>query len=248
MAVKRYNGTSWDTVAGAGTPGASGIVTSATAPSDTSVLWADTTVTTNNALIPAGGTTSQVLTKSSSSDYATTWATPAANQNWTLLNAGGTALTGAGTITVSGISAKNALMIITVGATNSVGSAFYSYRLNTDSGANYNYYGTVDIARNTYQLGNFFISESTGATSIPAGRVGNDTSTSVSGYLEITGCNASGVKVFNAVNGVNSNNIANYEDYNIGGFYSGSSTISSVSILATGGNFTGGTIFVYATA
>jgi hypothetical protein len=77
MAVKRYNGTSWDTVAGAGTPGAAGIVTSATAPSNTAVLWADTTVTTNNALIPAGGTTNQVLTKSSSSDYATQWATPA---------------------------------------------------------------------------------------------------------------------------------------------------------------------------
>lgn len=73
MAVKRYNGSSWDTVAGAGTPGAAGIVTSATAPSDTSVLWADTTVTTNNALIPAGGTTGQVLTKSSSSDYASSW-------------------------------------------------------------------------------------------------------------------------------------------------------------------------------
>ena len=76
MAVKRYNGTSWDTVAGAGTPGAAGIVTSATAPSDTSVLWADTTVTTNNALIPAGGTTGQVLSKTSSSDYAASWSTP----------------------------------------------------------------------------------------------------------------------------------------------------------------------------
>jgi hypothetical protein len=76
MAVKRYNGSSWDTVAGAGTPGAAGIVTSATAPSDTSVLWADTTVTTNNALIPAGGTTGQVLSKTSSSDYAASWSTP----------------------------------------------------------------------------------------------------------------------------------------------------------------------------
>jgi hypothetical protein len=77
MAVKRYNGTDWDTVAGAGTPGAAGIVTSATAPSNTAVLWADTTVTTNNALIPAGGTTGQVLSKTSSSDYAASWSTPA---------------------------------------------------------------------------------------------------------------------------------------------------------------------------
>lgn len=77
MAVKRYDGTNWQTVAGAGSTGAAGIVTSATAPSDTSVLWADTTVTTNNALIPAGGTTGQVLSKTSSSDYAASWSTPA---------------------------------------------------------------------------------------------------------------------------------------------------------------------------
>jgi hypothetical protein len=99
MAVKRYNGSSWDTVAGAGTPGAAGIVTSATAPSDTSVLWADTTVTTNNALIPAGGTTGQVLSKTSSSDYAASWATPAAG-GMTLLST--TTLSGA-TTTISSI-------------------------------------------------------------------------------------------------------------------------------------------------
>jgi len=91
MAVKRYNGTSWDTVAGAGTPGAAGIVTSATAPSDTSVLWADTTVTTNNALIPAGGTTGQLLSKTSSSDYATQWSTPSAGAVLQVKNAKATA-------------------------------------------------------------------------------------------------------------------------------------------------------------
>jgi hypothetical protein len=208
------------------------------------LAYSSATANTNTRL-PIG-TTGQVL---SVAGGVPTWAAPAGGgQNWSLLNAGGTALTGASTITVSGISAKNALMIITIGATNGVSSAAYSYRLNADSGANYNHYGTVDLARSTYQLGNFFINESTGATSIPAGTVGANSDTSVTGFLEITGCNASGVKVFKAVNGVNSNNVATYNDYNIGGFYSGSSTISSVSILASGGNFTGGTIYVYATA
>jgi hypothetical protein len=76
MPLKRWNGTSWDIVAGdgaAGLPGAAGIVTSASAPSDITVLWADTTVTTNNALIPAGGTTGQYLAKTSATDYSTAW-------------------------------------------------------------------------------------------------------------------------------------------------------------------------------
>jgi hypothetical protein len=133
MAVKRYNGTSWDTVAGAGTPGASGIVTSATAPSDTSVLWADTTATTNNALIPAGGTTNQVLTKSSSSDYATQWATPAAG-GMTLLST--TTLSGTST-TISGISGSyNNLQLVIRGYQPST-TAQLSLRINGNTGTVY---------------------------------------------------------------------------------------------------------------
>jgi hypothetical protein len=50
-------------------------VTGPTAPSNTSVLWADTS-TTGTAVIPVGGTTSQVLAKTSATDYATGWVDP----------------------------------------------------------------------------------------------------------------------------------------------------------------------------
>jgi hypothetical protein len=76
MPVKRYDGTDWVVVAGDGAPGSPGVVSSATAPANTSILWADTSAAGNNALIPAGGTTGQVLSKTSTSDYATTWSTP----------------------------------------------------------------------------------------------------------------------------------------------------------------------------
>jgi len=59
-----------------GPTGVTGItVTGPTAPANTAVLWADTS-TTGVAVIPAGGTTSQVLAKSSATDYATGWVDP----------------------------------------------------------------------------------------------------------------------------------------------------------------------------
>jgi hypothetical protein len=134
MAVKRYNGTSWDTVAGAGTPGAAGIVTSATAPSDTSVLWADTTVTTNNALIPAGGTTNQVLTKSSSSDYATTWATPAAG-GMTLISE--TTASALSSLSFTSLGSYKQLLLIWAGVRHSANGSAFSIRLNNNSGSIY---------------------------------------------------------------------------------------------------------------
>lgn len=49
-----------------------GIVTSASAPSTTSVLWLDTS-TTGNEVIPAGGNTGEILAKNSATDYDTGW-------------------------------------------------------------------------------------------------------------------------------------------------------------------------------
>jgi hypothetical protein len=49
-----------------------GIVIAATAPVQTNILWADTTVT-GSGLLPIGGTTGQALIKNSSTDYDASW-------------------------------------------------------------------------------------------------------------------------------------------------------------------------------
>ena len=137
MPVKRYDGTNWITVAGdgdAGLPGAAGIVTSATAPGDTSVLWADTTVTTNNALIPAGGTTNQVLTKSSSSDYATTWATPSSG-GYTLIST--TALSGT-SVVLSSIPQTYKHLFFTVTGIGGSANDSLQLRFNGNTSTHYN--------------------------------------------------------------------------------------------------------------
>ena len=58
-----------------GVQGPAGVAIQGTAPATTDVLWADTS-DTGLVIVPAGGTTGQVLAKSSGTDYATAWATP----------------------------------------------------------------------------------------------------------------------------------------------------------------------------
>ena len=55
-----------------GATGLTGIEISATAPGSTGILWCDTNEV-GDAVVPAGGTTGQVLSKVSSADYDTTW-------------------------------------------------------------------------------------------------------------------------------------------------------------------------------
>jgi hypothetical protein len=57
----------------AGPAGPAGIEVDATAPVDTTILWADTGEP-GDMVVPTGGTTGQALVKVSGSDYDTDWA------------------------------------------------------------------------------------------------------------------------------------------------------------------------------
>ena len=58
-----------------GVRGPAGVAIQETAPTTTDTLWVDTS-DTGLVIVPAGGTTGQVLAKSSSASYDTAWATP----------------------------------------------------------------------------------------------------------------------------------------------------------------------------
>ena len=144
MPVKRYDGTNWVVVAGdgaSGLPGAAGIVTSATAPSDTSVLWADTTVTTNNALIPAGGTTSQVLAKSSGTDYATQWTT--VSSGLTLINS--TSFTASSAVNFNSVftSTYKNYLVLACFTTSAADDIYFRYRAGGTTYSTGNYYARI---------------------------------------------------------------------------------------------------------
>lgn len=86
--LKQYNtGTStWETIV-VGQPGAPGMVTSSTAPANTSVLWMDTADANSQVAVPAGGTAGQVLAKTTGVDYATGWIDNTDNRN-AIINGG----------------------------------------------------------------------------------------------------------------------------------------------------------------
>jgi hypothetical protein len=84
-----------------GVQGPAGIAIQGTAPATTDVLWADTSVS-GVAVVPAGGTTGQMLAKSSSTSYDTAWATPVTSSDLALkANLASPALTGTPTSTTA---------------------------------------------------------------------------------------------------------------------------------------------------
>ena len=193
------------------------------------------------------GSTGQVLTVSGG---VPAWGSaPAAGANWSLLNAGGTALTGATTITVSGISGQDKIMVLIQNvSTTSSNYPIIAVRFNTDTGANYKFHGIENDIQSTYNNNNFYAESYTANTYIPIGRNGsNDSGQFMSGYCLVTGCNAAGVKVYNSA-GSGGRYGSGAAQWVGAGFYNSSSTISSVSLFSTQGNFDAGTLFIYASA
>ena len=192
----------------------------------------------------AVGANDTVLTADSSTATGLKWAAAAGGgANWSLLNSGGTALTGAATITVSGISAKDKIMILISGASTDSTNEDLKVRLNTDTGNNYYYYGGYYNSNGSYSSSLWTQLQSTDS-GIQLGRTSAATDT-LSGYMLITGCNAAGVKVFNGL-GISTN--TGSRSAFTGGYYNSATTISSISMFTTGGNFDAGTVFVYTSA
>jgi hypothetical protein len=190
------------------------------------------------------GSTGQVLTVAGG---VPSWAAPAGGgANWSLLNSGGTALTGAQTITVSGISGKSQIMILVDGgSTTSTTSPEIGFRLNTDTGNNYAQFGTeffgadgsytpgtLDVLTKNYI---YFAKQS----SASAAKV-------FCGAITLTGCNSAGVKAFQTVGG--SETGTNRSFVISQGYYNSATVISSISLFTENDTFDAGTVYVYTSA
>ena len=75
--------------------------------------------------------------------------------------------------------------------------------------------------------------------------MGSNAASQFAGYVSLTGCNASGKKMFQTVGAANNGGGSNFVHRIIGGYYDSASAISSVSIISSSGNFDAGTIFIY---
>lgn len=204
------------------------------------ISYRSSTANTNTRL--GIGTTGQVLTVSGG---VPAWATPSGTgKSWTLLNAGGTALTGASTITVSGISGKEDLLVLIVDSSSASTNSYIGVRPNAIS-TNYAAGYTVINPTGTYSAGAFLNTASTTFTSIQIGAMSGNAGSQVSGYAWISGCSGTGNKNFTSSGSGTASTSNNHYAYMGGGIVTASAAITSVDIISSVGNFDNGTVYVY---
>jgi hypothetical protein len=207
------------------------------------IAYRSATSNVNTAL--AIGTAGQVLTVNSGAT-APEWASPATpSQTWTLINAGGTALTGATTITISGLNVDQILVIFT-GASSANVSSIAQLRLNADSGSNYTYAGGTINTSAAYDPSDIGGTSAIDTTQFPVARMSANAAAVMNGAVYVQNAKSTSYKIIRANGGGSSVSAAvGNISYNIQGFYKGTSAISSVSLVSSSGNWDAGTVYVY---
>jgi hypothetical protein len=179
------------------------------------------------------GTTGQVLTVSGG---VPVWATPAGTAaSFSLL--GSAALTGAQTITVSGLSGYNSFWVYLEQASSASASAMMYLRMNGDtSTANY---PSIQASLSAAATGD---DSSTGRDSFKIGQMGSSAANSVTGAMTVLGGNSTGLKpvIFTGV-ASGTGRVGQTGQ----GLYKGTSVISSISAYSDTGNFDSGTLYIY---
>ena len=183
------------------------------------------------------GTAGQIL-KVNAGETAPEWgAAGAAATEYTLINTGGTALTGAGTVTVSSIDGYNDYLIHVEDMSGSNAETTFTLRFNSDTGSNYGF-ARLDIVTSPASTGTtagFGESYNIGRISTSAARVVNDV------FFELHAGNSTGIK---PISFGSAGDLAT-RGSQVKGYYKGTSVISTVSIIASGGTLDNGTVYVY---
>ena len=183
-----------------------------------------------------------MLTADSAEATGMKWATPAGGgvNGYTLINTGGTALTGASTITVSGISNKQSIYVFIQYASSVNANAQIQLQVNGDSGANYTWAGIKLNASDNER------SDGGGDTYFNISGNSSVTTSSTTAGIMLLGTKATSGIMFmqnvgmgSAVGGSNQYGIAS------NGYYACSAAVTSISVISSSGNFDAGTVYVY---
>ena len=193
----------------------------------------------------AVGTNGQVLKADSTAATGLAWGSAAATKDYSLLGTG--TLSGAATITVSGISNMDEIFILVNNASSTVAPVEYQVRFNADSGANYLTSTWSYYAGSSYAATQLSAISDTNNGIIFAQLSGNAGSVAA-GYLKISGAATAGKKIIHHAGGATASSSNGQIAVTGGGVWNSTSAITSVSLVSGGGNFDAGTFTVYGAA
>jgi hypothetical protein len=191
------------------------------------------------------GSTGQVLTVAGG---VPSWAgAPAATKSFSLLNSGGTALTGAQTITVSGISNQDVLYVFILDASSASANSNISIRVNGVTTSTYGIFASQLTAQSAYSAG--FLKRESGLVNdrIIVADTSSNAASQVAAYCRIDGAATSGIKMFQFAGSGNDGGGNNQEQW-VGGGLLNTTAITEVNIYSTVGNFDNGTVYIYGSA
>ena len=138
-------------------------------------------------------------------------------------------------------------MILAQDVSTDNNNAEITVRFNSDTGANYTSLG--GYIRNTSAYSNEFTvrrESNFNGTQLLFINLSNYSPSIGDGAIQIDGANSSGVKMLQIISGANQGG-SGYDNRNIttGGYYKGTSVISSVSFISGNGSYDSGTIYIY---
>jgi hypothetical protein len=188
----------------------------------------------------AVGANDTVLTADSTTATGLKWATPSSGKTWTLLNTGGTALTGAATITISGISGKDDILLFFTAASAGASSGFQCI-INGDSGSNYNYSGPFQTIDSTYSASNFQTQGNVNYSGFNLAKQGTNAGNQAFAGILLSGCKSGNMVA--TVMGAGQGTLT--ENWFYHGVYDGSAALTSIAVTSGTGNFDNGTVYVW---
>jgi hypothetical protein len=177
------------------------------------------------------GSTGQVLKVAAG---IPSWAAASAVKSFALIST--TNLTGATSITITGLSGYDRfnIVIFDAGSVNAV--AGLSLQFNSDTGSNYQRAGFSFVGSTHGQTAGT-------STSFPLASTGSSAAADVDMTIQIWGANTSGVKPVQII-GAGTDD----QSYFYGGNYLGTGVISSMTLISASGNFDEGTVYIYGAA
>ena len=191
------------------------------------------------------GTDGLALKANSATATGLEWGSVSATKNYSLLGTG--TLTSGSTVTVSGISNIDEILVVIAAASNTAGNTQVNLRINGDTASNYRqaYLSfTSPAAYAATYMGNTYLSAT---TQISLGNINSAATDTLSGYLRLSGGATAGIKTYQMASGGNAALGNNAYNYIGGGVWNNTSTITSISLVSSG-TFDAGSFFVYGSA